>query len=63
MFFNINLGILYIYLKHQQWSVMWMGIKNHNNQIVVYNQAFEFDTRLMGENVNSSLLASYRSPF
>lgn len=38
------------YLKHQQWSIIWVGVKNYSNQAVVYNHAFEFDSRLTKEN-------------
>lgn len=48
--YNVNPGMLQKYLKHQQWWIIWVGVKNHSRQVVVYNYVFEFDSRLMGEN-------------
>ena len=56
---NINTGMLEKYLKHQQRSIIWVGVRNHSSQVVVYNHAFKFDIRLIEENqklIPSSLL-------
>lgn len=37
--FNTSLGMLQKYLMHQHKSIIWVGVKNHSNQAVVYKHA------------------------